>query len=165
MSKQDPSEQILTLVVLAGSSCVPPTCIWDIVDMGHIGHSIYQRKIRYNFGTWILRPPTPLPKCPKFSTDQYLGFCLDPLPPFGPMSHSLLLFFEGIPYIRKNRLLYHLYFGSVTKKDLGPLPPPHQKCAKLKYNWYSNRNNHAGHPIGITTSPKSFFVTIPLIPN
>ena len=43
-------------------------------------------------GTWILRPPPPLRKCPKFSTDQHLGFCFDPLPPFGPMSQSLLFF-------------------------------------------------------------------------
>ena len=74
----------------------------NTVDMGHVEHSIYQRgqgpkcrQNRYNFGTWILRPPPPLPKCPKFSTDQHLGFCFDPLPPFGPMSQSLLFFLKA----------------------------------------------------------------------
>ena len=39
-----------------------------------------------------LKTPSSLPKCPKFSTDQHLGFCFDPLPSFGPMSQSLLFF-------------------------------------------------------------------------
>ena len=70
----------------------------------NVEHSIYQRgqgpkcrQNRYNFGTWILRPPPPLPKCSKFSTDQHLGFCLDPLPPFGPMSQILRGFFGRHP--------------------------------------------------------------------
>ena len=54
-----------------------------------------------------LKTPSPLPKCPKFSTDQHLGFCFDPLPPFGPMSQSLLFFyFEGIPNLPKLRHIF-----------------------------------------------------------
>ena len=49
------------------------------------------------------KTPSPLPKCPKFSTDQHLGFCFDPLPPFGPMSQSLL--FEGIPNLKFGPIL------------------------------------------------------------
>ena len=63
----------------------------NTVDMGHVEHSIYQ----YNFGTWILRPPPPLPKCRKFSTEKHLGFCFDPLPPFGPLSQSLLFILKA----------------------------------------------------------------------
>ena len=31
----------------------------------------------------------PLPKCPKFSTDQHLGFCFDPLPRVDHISKSV----------------------------------------------------------------------------
>ena len=50
------------------------------------------------FGTLPSGPPPFYPSMPHLNYVKNLGSGLDPLPPFGTMSHISGVFFEGIPY-------------------------------------------------------------------